>query len=196
MKRRIIAVLLVCAGVLGMRAQTLDVDGERLRWEGALNVGLNNDGFECEISAAFFSVQYVGIKLGLGVAGEIMELEDWNDDQYIPYDEYAMRFKFSPSVVLRSPKLVSLRREDAGFYLFAEPGIVLSPGATGSRGAKYFRWNMRCGINFQVDRFIATLGYGVSNFSLYSGQPVNHWGLPDKSDYNTHTVYLSAGVKF
>lgn len=192
----IVTWLLVCVGFLGMEAQSIDVDGERLRWEAGVGVGLNNDGFECDLSAAFFSVQYVGIRIGLGIAGEIMELQDWCDDEYPSYDDYAMRFKFNPAVVLRTPRLVKLRNSDYGFYLFAEPGIVLSPGASGSRNAKTFRWDMKCGINFQADRFIATLGYGVSNFSLYSGDPINHWGFPDKSDYNTHTVFLSAGVKF
>jgi len=48
----------------------------------------------------------------------------------------------------------------------------------------------------QVDRFIFTIGYGISNFSLYSGFPNNHWGTPDKDNYITHSGFIGGAYKF
>lgn len=181
-------------------SQSLYSEGEKYHWEAGLNAGLNTDGFEVEFRGLFFPTQYVGLKIGLGFAGEIGELADylsyWDDDWR--YDElrhepdYAVRFKFNPAIVLRSPEIFHWKSQDGGFYLFTEPGVVLSPGASGSRNAEWFRWDIKSGINLQVDQFIFTLGYGISNFSLYSGT----WSNPDTSNYTTHSVYIGGAYKF
>ncbi|MDE5585634.1 MAG: hypothetical protein K2I92_04725 [Muribaculaceae bacterium] len=40
------------------------------------------------------------------------------------------------------------------------------------------------------------LGYGISNFSLYSGGPDSYWGQPGRKDYLTHSVFVGFAVKF
>lgn len=189
--------LTVC---LSAESQTLKPDDETFHWEGGVIAGLNNDGFEAGFNAAYFPIDYVGLKIGLSLAGEIWELEDWNDDFHYPYYDhdydYALRFKFNPAIVLRTPRLIHWKSQDAGFHLFAEPGIVLSPGSSGSHRAQWFRQDLKCGINLQIYRCVITLGYGISNFSLYSGAPENHWGLPEKTDYVTHTVFAGCSYKF
>lgn len=188
---------LIC-GIMAIaaEAQTLRIDDKVSHWEGAFQAGLNNDGYGIDFCALYFPIQYVGIKAALGFAGEIEELGDWGRDEWETGHSYAVRFKFNPAIVLRTPRLIHWKSQDAGFYIFAEPGLVLSPGASGSRHARYFRWDMKTGINFQIDRYIATLGYGISNFSLYSGAPINHNGMPDNTNYITHTVYIGAAYKF
>lgn len=191
--KQTIALVLMCASI-AVKGQDINFD----RFEAGFNVGLNNDGFEFEFRGLWFPVQYVGVKAGLGMASEIWELEDWYDDDPYDYDfrnEYAMRFKFTPAIVLRSPCLFQWKSQDAGFHLFAEPGVTLSPGASGSRRAKWLTWDAKGGINLQHGRFIITLGYGISGFSLYSGSPRNNNGLPDRTDYLTHTVFLGAAIK-
>lgn len=184
-------------------AQTLRYDDRDLHWEAGLQFGLNNDGYEFDFRGVYFPSQYFGLKIGLGAAGEIEQLEDWDlwDDEYDYYQRdsgrtYAARFKFNPALVLRTPRIINWKKKDAGFYLFAEPGIVLSPGARGSRDAEWMRWDMKTGVNLQIDRAVITIGYGISNFSLYSGWPDNYWGLPDKDNYITHSGFIGLSCKF
>lgn len=177
-------------------SQSLHCDEGNFHWEGGLNAGLNNDGYELDFRGSFFPIQYIGIKIGLGFAGEIEELGDWGKDESETGHEYAFRFKFNPAIVLRSPEIIHWKNQDGGFFLFTEPGVVLSPGSYGSHNAEYFRWDIKSGINFQIDRYIFTVGYGISNFSLYSGSPHNYWGTPDTTNYTTHTVYIGAAYKF
>lgn len=193
---RYLIYLLASVIAFEVNAQTLKLDDGVARWEGGVNAGLNNDGYEWELRGLYFPIQYIGAKIGIGIAGEIKEVGDWDSDEWETGHIYAMRLKFNPAIVLRTPKLVYWKQQDGGFYLFTEPGIVLSPGASGSKNAKYFRWDLKSGINFQIDSYIFTLGYAISNFSLYSGEPLNHWGIGKKTDYITHTVYIGGAIKF
>ncbi|MDE7376314.1 MAG: hypothetical protein K2N16_05655 [Muribaculaceae bacterium] len=205
MKRQLVLIisLLVCACSM---AQTIDFDDGRSHWEADVLIGLNNDGYEFGLGAAYFPFSFIGIKANIGMAGEIEELEDWGIDYWDPdygdayyweknYD-YAARFKFSPALVLRTPRIAHWKRQDAGFYLFAEPGLSLSPGASGSRGARWFNWDFKGGVNMQIDRFIVFVGYGFSSFSLYSGFPTSHWGAPSKDNYTTHFGFIGTAYKF
>lgn len=189
-------IFLMCVATSASMAQSIIIDGDTYHWEAGLNAGLNNDGYEVDFRGLYFPLQYVGIKIGLGFAGEIEEIGDWGKDESETGHSYATRFKFNPAIVLRTPRLIHWKSQDGGFYLFAEPGLILSPGASGSRNARWCRWDLKTGINLQIERFIFTLGYGISNFSLYSGYPINHGGLPEKPDYITHTVFIGGGYKF
>lgn len=185
-------------------AQSLQHSEGTSHWEGGMNVGLNTDGYEIGFRGIYFPVQYVGIKIGLSFAGEIREIADWYwfdpdydyDYGYDPDDDYTIRFKFNPAIVLRSPRLINIKSQDAGLYIFAEPGFVLSPGATGSRHASYSSLDLKTGFNLQIDRIIFTLGYGISDFSLYSGAPISHNGLPVDTEYITHTIFIGCSYKF
>lgn len=50
------------------------------------------------------------------------------------------------TIVLRSPCIATWKKQDAGFYLSAEPGITLSPGASGSRDARTFHWDCKVAV--------------------------------------------------
>lgn len=193
---RLLLIIVICFGGGSVRAQSLKSDDGILHWEAGMNVGLNNDGYEIELRAAYFPLQYVGVKFGLGMAGEIESFEDWGKEDWETVHEYASRFKFTPSVVVRTPRLIHLKNQGGGFYLFAEPGMVFSPGASGSRNARWLRWDLKTGINFQIDRYIVTIGYGVSNFSLYSGNPVSQYGVQESRNYITHSGFIGGAVKF
>lgn len=186
-----------------VHSQRLRCDDKDLHWESGINAGLNNDGYEFDFKIIYFPTQYFGLKIGLGAAGEIRNIEDWDlwDDEYgySRYDndrDYTTRFKFNPGFVFRTGRIIKWKSQDGGFYLFTEPGIILSPGARGSRNAEYLSWDLKSGVNIQIDRFIFTLGYGISNFSLYSGNPDNYHGLPDKDNYITHSGFIGIACKF
>lgn len=189
--------------VFAIQGQAIDLEDGPASWEAGLNLGLNKDGYHGEMHLTYFKSQYLGLKVGLGFAGEIWELEDWLGDDVSDYGyvydrdyDYAIRFIFNPAIVLRSPRIINWRQQEAGIYLFAEPGLIMSPGASGSRNAKWLRWDAKGGVNLQIDCFIFTLGYNLTNFSLYSGSPQNHWGNPDITEYLTHTIYVGGSIKF
>ena len=178
-----------------MSAQSLKVDNEILRWEAGASAGLNNDGYQIDLSAAWFPLQYVGARMTLGFAGEIEEIGDWGNDDWDSADDYAIRIKLIPALVLRSPRLVNWKSQSGGFYLFAEPGFVLAPGAAGSRNARIFNVDLKTGINLQLERVVLSLGYGITDFSLYSGRPINHHGLHARDTYITSSGFVAAAYK-
>lgn len=197
MARRLLSILFLLAVGCESFAQVLCSESGEKHWEAGFLSGLNTDGWQADFSLAYFPVQYFGVKASLGFAGEIEALSDWCDEYRCPaYNDYASRFKFTPALVFRTGRVIEWKKQDAGFYLFAEPGLVMSPGAPGSDGAKWLRWDLKAGVNMQVERFIVTLGYAVSNFSLYSGFPTNHWGDPDTDNYITHSCLVAFAIKF
>lgn len=194
-------ILLVALFSLSTYAQSLDIDGETKHWEYNINGGLNTDGWQWDTGIAYYPIETIGFKLAFGFAGEIHELSDWDfgyyEDYYHNYDkDYTVRFKFMPSLVLRTPQLIRWDSAECSLHLFAEPGLILSPGAEGSRNAETVRYNFRGGINIQSGIFIISAGYEYSNFSLYSGYPYNEHGLPDNDNYTTHSGFLGLAVKF
>lgn len=194
--RRISIIVVMMCSIIATCAQTLKTDDGKMHWEGSFLAGLNTDGYLFDFGVAYYPIQYVGIKAALGADGEIEELGDWGKDELETHHHYAVRFKFTPTLVLRTPRLIHWKSQDAGFYLFAEPGIVLSPGARGSKHAEYFNWDFKGGVNLQIDRILFSIGYGISDFCLYSGYPTNHWGMPDNDKYLTHSVFISISYKF
>lgn len=194
LKRYIATVLLLCP--FSALSQTLSTDDGIKHWETDFRAGLNTDGYQFDFGISYFPFQYLGMKFQLGVSSEIEEFGDWGKDELETQHHYAARFKFTPSLVLRTPRLLHWKSQDAGFYLFAESGLILSPGANGSKHADYLNWDFKGGINLQLDRFIVSIGYGISNFSLYSGYPTNHWGSTDNDNYITHSVFIGGAYKF
>jgi len=177
------------------------------RWEASVSCGLNTDGWEWDAGLTYRPIPYLGIKLALGLAGEIQALEDWHiedwwydeyHEPYYDYDDknYTLRFKFMPSIDLRSPTIIRLKSQDATFHVFATPGITLSPGATGSRNAQWFNWQTRAGIEMTISEFVIRIGYGITNFSLYSGRPYNENGLPSNPEHITHSGFTTLAYRF
>lgn len=181
---------------VGAKAQALKVDDKPLHWEFDFSGGLNTDGAQLDIGLAYFPVQYVGFKASIGGAGEIKEISDWGREEWETGHHYTLRFKFRPSLVFRTGRIIDWKRQDAGIYLFAEPGFILSPGAEGSKHAKTLNWDFRTGVNLQAGECVFFIGYGVSNYSLYSGRPFSHWEGPDKDNYKTYSGFIGFGYKF
>ncbi len=196
MKPKILLLFLSALVAIYSSSQTIEVDGDVMHWEGGFNIGLNNDGYEMDFRGLYFPVQYFGLKIGVGFAGEMQSLADLMDDDWESGDFYTTRFKFNPAIVLRTPRLVYWRQQDGGFYVFAEPGIMLAPNAVGRKNSTVFSWDLKTGINFQIDRYIFTLGYGISNFSLYSGTSISYNGTLRDNDYITHSIYIGGAIKF
>ncbi|MDE7154088.1 MAG: hypothetical protein K2O00_06560 [Muribaculaceae bacterium] len=193
--------LLIAAGQL--HCQTLRYDEKVYHWEGGAYLGLNTDGYEVDMGVSYFFNRFVGVRAGIGWAARFDGLDcltvsfDPDDPliSYDPYDRYYddsnhfSRFKFTPSLVLRTPCLIDWRSQEVQIYGFAEPGITLASPAPGTTDARWFNVQLRAGLNMQIDRWVVSLGYGISDFCLESG-------YRNKRDYLTHSVLVGVGWKF
>lgn len=194
--KRIAVLIIMLFGLNVAFSQSLNTEDGIKNWETNFQFGLNNDGYQTDFGISCFPLQFIGIKAQIGLASEIEEFVDWGKSECETHHHYASRFKFTPALVLRSPCIINWKKQEAGFYLFAEPGIILSDGATDSKHPEHFNWDFKCGINLQLDRFIVCIGYGISDFSLYSGFPRNHWGSPSSDKYITHSGFVGGAYKF
>lgn len=183
-----------------MNGQTYGLNSDESHWESHWELNydfaLNTDGLETGLGIAYFPSDYFGLKGTISIATEIEQISNWIDDEYLDYYNYATRFKFIPSAVIRTPRLIEYSNGDGGMYLFAQPGIVLSPGASGSQDAKFCNWDFKCGLNFRFNDFMFSIAYGISNFSLYSGNPNSAIDIQGDTEHTTHTCQLSAAYCF
>ena len=193
MLRQFTLIAILLALYTKVSAQTLVINEDEVsHWEADFLVGLNNDGWQAEMGCAYFPLQYVGLKANIGFAGEIKEFGDWGLDDEETGHSYATRFKFNPALVLRTPSIAVLKN-NAGLYFFAEGGLGVSPGASGSKDARVCSWDAKCGLNYQKDRVILFIGYGITNFNLFSGYPEY---LVKNSDRLTHSGFIGTAYKF
>lgn len=195
MLRNLITFLAIVAALTAF-PQTNRTGEGLLRGEAGFTAGLNTDGWQSDFSIAYFPVDYFGLKLSLGTAAEIECFNDWGVEDWMKSQDYAIRLKVIPAIALRTPQLCHFKSPDSGLSLFAEPGLTLAPGASGSEGAKTVCWDFRCGFNLQFGNAIVSIGYEASNFTLYSGRPLSHYAAPDKDKYTTNSVFIGIGGKF
>lgn len=175
-------------------------DDARDIWRASMSAGLNSNGWEWDMALSYWPVDYVGIKCAIGFAGEIEAFEDWDlgyDDGCCRDDKnYTVRFRFMPSLDLISPVIFNWKSQDATFHLFANSGLSLSPGARGSRNAGWFNWFLRGGVEAAFSEFVFRIGYGCTDFNIYSGNPYNENGLPERTDDITHSGFVEIAYKF
>lgn len=186
-------IILLLTIPLNICAQRLTFEQSVHRWEADFRAGFNSTGYQMDFGVAWFPIEYAGVRASIGMTGEIGDLVQTifspDDDYYIDdYNDYAARFRFTPAIVLRTPRIINWSSQDAGLYLFAEPGLILSPGAAGSYRPSWCDWDVRAGINAQWDNTILTLGYEITSYNLYSGI-ARHTPL-------THAGYIGVGYKF
>lgn len=119
-------------------AQSLMTDDGVKNWEVSVTGGLNTDGFQLDAGVAYFPVQYFGMRMAIGMASEIQGMWSFiggalSDYDYMYWDEndYYARFKYTVAFDLRSPCIIPWKSANGGFYLFAQPGITLSPTNAG-----------------------------------------------------------------
>lgn len=192
--RPVALMLLTAVSLLPLHAQQSE-ECHTNKWEANFLLGLNSDGYDYSISCAWFPIRYAGVRLELGFAGEIEELQDWGREE--DDDKYCIRVKLMPSVELRTPTLINWRSMDATIHAFANPGLSFSPGGAGSKGAEWFNWQLRTGLSLQADNLRFSLGYGISDYQLFSGNARSgHDGTNLPCRKWTHSAFLAVGVTF
>lgn len=175
-------------------AQSIRVDDELLRGEFNMNAGINTDGYQLEAGVAYFPGDCFGLRFTFGIDGEIGAFDDC--DCWCNNNSYAIRARFTPALVFRTPRIIRFRSPDSGLNLFVEPGVTFSPGASESKDPRTVCWDVKCGINLQFGIGFFTIGYEATNFALYSGRPYSYYKQPDNVDHNTHAAYVGFGIKF
>lgn len=164
----------------------------------------SKDAYEFDVNFTYYPVQTFGFRVSLGMAGEYEEMYDqwsdrWGYDHYYFNHNYTWRFKFSPSIELRSPALIKFS-ESNNLRLFANPGITLSPGAAGSDNAKWFTWQVRGGLEFNFSNIALQMGYRCTNFYLYLGNPYSETDYEMDRDlfpnHYTHSGFIALVVRF
>ena len=170
-------------------------------WEGMFSGELNSNGYGVNGGVHWMPIPYIGIGAAIGFDSEIKEISDWGRNKYDPcyVDNYCMRFIFKPSLMLRTPSLLHIKSQDMDLHLFASPGIIMSPPASGAKGSEWLYWTGSAGITAIIDRLTLSLGYSQSNYSLIDGNPYTHHGydpyVRNKKNY-THSVFFTLGWKF
>lgn len=194
---RLFAVTFLAIEPIGGVAYDPDID-KYYPWEAGIEAGLNTDGYELAIHGAWFPVQSIGFKISLGMASEIGDLaQTLLGYDYDDYDYYVTRFKFMPSMEFRSPSLIRFGDSGVRLSLFCNPGVCLSPGAHGSHNPKWFTWQIRGGVALEIDRGVISLGYGYSNFNLFSGWVPDFDGeFHNDFSHHNHSVFLSIAGRF
>lgn len=186
--------------VVAMPVAVRAYDETRDIWRASMSAGLNSNGWEWDMGLSYWPVDYIGIKCAIGFAGEIEAFEDWDfgyDDGYDHDDkDYTVRFRFMPSLELLSPTIFNWKSQSATFHIFANPGLSLSPGARGSHNARWFNWTLRAGLEAAFDEFAFRIGYGCTDFNIYSGNPYNENGLPSHPNAITHSGFVEIAYKF
>lgn len=160
----------------------------------------SNQSWEIEPSITYYFCQYIGGTLGLsvmsqynqvGYSGPVMS----NNRIYWSIDDNeadVAKFLLRPAISLRTPILWLDKDHDTGLTVQIEPGISIAlpvndhvtvnyrdedhgSGIVGSKSLSntkgdWFFWNLRGSISLNIDRFILSTGYSISNFDIYSGR--------------------------
>ena len=184
-------------------ADTVYEDEPYLPWKASATFGVSDNDYEIDFGIAYFPIPYVGLRVEIGLPMELNSMPDFIIDSWGSYDDYyyyndnnyTARFTFSPSVVVRTPRLFSLESAGIDFHLFASPGITLSPGASGSYKSRWFYWRGEAGIEAAFDRFSIALSYKQSNFYLYDGFQSSDSDVSCKGE-RTHSVLLTGTYSF
>ena len=172
-----------------MRAEELEG-----KWDASLSFGLNTNGWEWELAFGWFPIRNIGVSLGLGMNSEITGIGSFYwDEYYEDYDYGTQRIYFRPAIELRSPAILKWKSKGIEFHLFGSPGAMLSPGASGSKGASWCNLSLRGGILTTIsDHLYFKIGYGFTNFYLYDGI----YDYEDNRANYTHSGFITFGGTF
>lgn len=191
----------------------------------------NNQSWEVEPSVSYYFCKYLGATLGLNVTNQYNQVGYvgsviGNSELYWEIedgDANVAKFLIRPAISLRTPVLWLNKDHDTGLTIGIEPGlfvalpyndqitvnyrdkahgsiIVDSKRLSNTKGDWLF-WNLRGIISLNVDRFIISTGYSISNFDIYSGRRniiVENMKLNNKLPIReyTYSSFLSLGYYF
>lgn len=191
----------------------------------------NNESWEVEPSVSYYLNKYIGGTLGLNVTSQYNQAGfsgtiPGNNRIYwsIEDDEANVtKFLLHPAISLRTPVLWLDKDQVTGLAIQIDPGlyialpvndqitvnyrdksynstIVDSKRLSNTKGG-YIFWNIRGSISLNIDRFVLSTGYSISNFDIYSGRRnivVENLKLDEKLPIReyTYAFFISMGYCF
>lgn len=191
----------------------------------------NNESWEVEPSVTYYFSKYIGVTLGLNVTSQYNQVGfsgtiAGNSRIYwsIEDDETNVaKFLLHPAISLRTPILWLDKDHETGLTIQIEPGmyialpvndqitvnyrdkernstIIDSKRVSNTKGECVF-WNVRGSISLNIDRFVLSTGYSISNFDIYSGRRnivVENLKLDQKLPIReyTYSFFISLGYCF
>ncbi|RYT49936.1 hypothetical protein EAJ08_05100 [Bacteroides salyersiae] len=191
----------------------------------------NNESWEVEPSVTYYFSKYIGGTLGLNVTSQYNQVGfsgtiAGNNRIYwsIEDDEANVaKFLLHPAISLRTPVLWLDKDHETGLTIQIEPGIYIalpvndqitvnyrdkersstiigSKSISNTKGECIF-WNIRGSISLNLDRFVLSTGYTISNFDIYSGRRnivVENLKLEQKLPVReyTYSFFVSLGYCF
>lgn len=191
----------------------------------------NNQSWEVEPSVTYYFSKYIGVTLGLNVTSQYNQVGfsgtiAGNSRIYwsIEDDEANVaKFLLHPAISLRTPILWLDKDHETGLTIQIEPGmyialpvndqitvnyrdkernstIIDSKRVSNTKGECVF-WNVRGSISLNIDRFVLSTGYSISNLDIYSGRRnivVENLKLDQKLPIReyTYSFFISLGYCF
>lgn len=160
----------------------------------------NNQSWEVEPAVTYYFYRYIGATFGLNVTSQYNQvgysgsISGNNRIFWTIEDNEAnvAKFLLHPAVCLRAPMIWLDKDHDTGLTIQIEPGLSIalpvndqvavnyrdkehnstimdSKRFSNTKGEWLF-WNIRGSISLNVDRFVLSTGYSISNFDVYAGR--------------------------
>lgn len=160
----------------------------------------NNQSWEVEPAVTYYFYRYIGATFGLNVTSQYNQVGysgpvSGNNRIFWTIEDNeanVAKFLLRSAVSLRTPMIWLDKDHDTGLTIQIEPGlsialpvndqvavnyrdkehnstIMYSKRFSNTKGEWLF-WNIRGSISLNVDRFVISTGYSISNFDVYSGR--------------------------
>lgn len=160
----------------------------------------NNQSWEVEPAVTYYFYRYIGATFGLNVTSQYNQVGysgsvSGNNRIFWTIEDNeanVAKFLLRPAVSLRTPMIWLDKDHDNGLTIQIEPGLSIalpvndqvavnyrdkehnstimdSKRFSNTKGEWLF-WNIRGSISLNVDRFVISTGYSISNFDVYSGR--------------------------
>lgn len=160
----------------------------------------NNQSWEVEPAVTYYFYRYIGATFGLNVTSQYNQVGysgsvSGNNRIFWTIEDNeanVAKFLLRPAVSLRTPMIWLNKDHDNGLTIQIEPGLSIalpvndqlavnyrdkehnstimdSKRFSNTKGEWLF-WNIRGSISLNVDRFVISTGYSISNFDVYSGR--------------------------
>lgn len=190
---------------------------------------LNNEqAWQIEPSIAWHFHKYIGVAMGMELTSQYYQPSrhtsiDGHEAELTESQRNVAWILIKPSIILKSPD--AWRTTDRYFRLWAqaEPGLSIGcpfhnsltyevkefHGAIGhtidyrkfpNKGLKCIYWNTRVSVNFAIDRWVVSTGYGISNLDYYSGRRnvtlANNQKFHVPKKELSQSIFISLGYAF
>lgn len=231
LKCRVVSKLFFLTGLFLFPTVLLYARDDRTKGLFSIVAGLNNnESWELEPSVTYYFNKYIGGSLGLNLTSQYNQVDfsgaiPGNNRIYWSIeddDANVAQILLHPAISFRIPVWID-EDQETGLAIQIEPGMymallvndkvtvkyrdrehnsaIIDLKRIANTKGDYIFWNIRGSVSLNVDRFILSAGYSISNFDIYSGRRnivIENMKLDQElpAKVYTHTVFISLGYCF